>query len=67
MPGYERIGPPEIDWGLTLCSRKRCAELAAVLLDGWPFCLDCADLDLERWVAWSLNPELVGMLPSLDE
>ena len=67
MPQWERIAPPEIDWGLTLCSRKRCAELAECLLDGWPFCLLHAEDDLERWVAWSLNPELVASLPPLDE
>jgi hypothetical protein len=62
---WARIAPPEIDWGLTGCSTRHCVELAAVTLDGWPFCLDCADAEVDRWVAWSLNPELVELLPSL--
>ncbi len=64
---YERIGPPEITWGQTMCSRRHCVEGAACLLDGWPFCLDHADDEVERWLALELNPELVGLLPALDD
>ena len=36
-------------------------------LDGWPYCLTCADDQVERWVAFSLNPGLVASLPSLED
>lgn len=62
---YDRIGPPPVTWGVTLCGFPHCAELAEALLDGWPFCLPHADDEVERWIAWELNPELVGLLPSL--
>lgn len=62
---WQRIAPPEVDWGLTGCTARHCVELAEVLLDGWPFCLDCADTEVDRWVAWSLNPEAVELMPSL--
>lgn len=65
MNGYERIGPPPVVWGSTLCSRRQCTEDAEVLLDGWPLCIDCAEAELDRWVAFSLNPELARMMPSL--
>lgn len=67
MSGYARIAPPEITWGETLCGRAHCVEAAACLIDGWPFCLTHADDELERWVAFSLNPELVASMPSLDD
>jgi hypothetical protein len=62
---WERIGPPPVRWGETLCSAVHCAELAVLLLDGWPFCLDCGDDAWEREIAWELHPELVRMLPAL--
>lgn len=45
------------DWGLTLCSLK-CGKPAECLLDGLPYCLRCADVEIERWAAVSLRPEL---------
>lgn len=67
MSGFARIAPPEIDWGATLCARRHCTEEAEVSLDGWPYCLDCADAELDRWVAFSLNPELVALMPGLED
>lgn len=64
---WERIGPPPVEWGLTMCQRRHCTDAAVCLLDGWPLCLDHADEELERTIAWELNPELVGMLPALDD
>lgn len=65
MSGWERIGPPPVVWGLTGCHARHCVELAVVLLDGWPFCLDCAGDLVDRWTAWELNPELVASMPAL--
>lgn len=65
MSGYERIGPPPVDWGVTLCNHPHCVDRAEVKLDGWPYCLTHADDEIERWVAWDLNPELVALMPSL--
>ena len=68
MSRFERIGPPPVEWGLTLCSRKSCAELAEVKVDGWPFCCFHADDEIERWVAFSLNPDAVfDLFPALDD
>lgn len=67
MSRWERIAPPWIDWGTTLCSSRHCTEEATVALDGWPYCLTCADDQVERWVAFSLNPGLVASLPSLED
>lgn len=67
MPRWEQIAPPVVDWGLTGCTRRHCVELAEVLLDGWPYCIACADEEVDRWVAFSLNPELVASLPGLED
>jgi hypothetical protein len=64
---FEQIGPPPVEWGLTLCRWRHCAELAQVKIDGWPYCITHGDDELERAIAWELNPKLVGMLPALDE
>lgn len=56
-----------MDWGLTGCTRRHCVELAVLTIDGWPFCLDCADDELDRAIAWELNPELVGRMPALED
>ncbi len=64
---WERIGPPPVEWGSTLCYRRHCAERAVLTIDGWPYCLDHGDDEVERVVAWELHPELVGQLPDLAE
>ena len=65
----DRIQPPPVVWGLTLCYRTGCAETAVLAIDGWPFCLDHGDDEVERTVALELNPALVrsGGLPDLEE
>lgn len=63
---WEEIGPPPVSWGETLCSRRGCAELAVLLFEEWPFCLDCGEDAWERAVAVELNPLAVAELfPSL--
>lgn len=53
-----------VRWGATSCEAPGCFQLAAVLCDcdewalrGIPLCLGCADVHLERAVAWSLLVE----------
>lgn len=66
---YERIGPPPVYWGETLCGRRRCVELAVLTIDGWPFCLDCGDDEIERAVAVELlgAERLREAWPSLED
>jgi hypothetical protein len=58
------LAPAPITWGATLCSRKRCAELAACSLDGEPFCLLHVDETIERAC---VDPDFARLLPGLDE
>lgn len=63
--GLPRYDPPApIEWGSTMCSRRRCVELAVCALDGEPYCLVCVDEVIERA---AVPPELARLLPSLDE
>lgn len=64
---FQRIAPPEVTWGATLCTQATCAELAACLLDRWPYCLRHADEVLERELAGELRPSIGQELPDLDE
>lgn len=56
--------PAPIEWGGTLCRRRRCVQLAACSIDGEPFCLDHADEEIERA---AMPPELAALMPELDE
>lgn len=58
----ERVGLPRIEWGVTLCWRKECAELADCSYEGYPFCFLHADDELEYDLARELNPELAARL-----
>lgn len=49
------------------CSNRRCMRASGVTVDGEPYCLDCADELLERFVAVSLRPDLREQLPQLWE
>ena len=49
-----------------LCNLCR-FRLAECELDGEPLCIACADLAVERIVAFELSPEAVRRLPSLEE
>lgn len=63
--GLPRWEPPApIEWGGTLCRRKRCAELSACSIDGEPFCLEHADEEIERAC---VPPDFARLLPGLDE
>lgn len=62
LPRWEPPAP--IEWGSTLCKRKRCVELAACSLDGEPFCLEHADEELDRAC---VDPDFARLLPGLDE
>lgn len=61
--GWER---QPVVWGVTLCSRRHCAELAECVWDGDPYCFTHAEDALERVLAvellgeraWELLPEL---------
>lgn len=56
--------PPPIEWGSTMCRRKRCVELAAVAIDGEPYCIMHGDDEIERAC---VEPEFARLLPELDE
>ena len=63
--GGPRWSPPApIEWGSTMCGRKRCVELAAVALDGEPRCIPHADEEIERAC---VDPDFARLLPELDE
>lgn len=62
--GWVELAPAPIEWGGTLCKRKRCVELAACAIDGEPFCLPHADEEIERAC---VEPEFARLLPDLDE
>lgn len=57
----------QVIWGETKCDRRHCSALAELLTDGEALCLDCADLRLERTLAVDQAPQLVGLLPGLDD
>ena len=57
-----------VEWGLTLCYRRHCAELAECVFDGDPFCLEHAEEAWERAVAVELLGERAwDLLPPLEE
>lgn len=57
-----------VEWGLTLCSRKSCAELAEAVFDGDPYCLLHAEDAWERAVAHELlGGRVWELLPPLEE
>jgi len=60
-------GRAPVRWGDTLCSRRGCAELAVLVFDSWPFCLDCGEDAWERAVAVELAPGFAAMAPRLDD
>lgn len=62
--GFAELAPAPIVWGSTLCTRKRCAELATCSVDGVPFCIPHADETIERAC---VDPEFARRLPELDE
>jgi hypothetical protein len=43
----------------------RCARLAELLVDGEPYCIDCADEWLDRMQAIEIYPALRESLPQL--
>lgn len=51
-------------WAVPLCT-LRCMRESALTVDGEPYCIECADLLIEREIAVSQNPELVALLPPL--
>lgn len=60
---------PNAEWDIQtppLCS-ARCMRVAQCAIDGEPYCIDCGDLVLDRFVAISLNPALRESLPPLWE
>lgn len=62
------LAPAPIEWGSTLCRRKRCVEIAEAALDGVPYCIEHADEEIDRLVAIELGGvEMLDKLPGLDE
>lgn len=55
----------DVRWGVTGCSAPNCEESAELLWDGEPFCIDCADLLLERLAALEFNPRANEFLPTM--
>lgn len=55
----------DIFWGDQLCMMPRCVQLAEVMYEDLPYCIDCADLLIERQVAISLDPSMRYKLPNL--
>lgn len=51
-------------YGAPLCS-LRCMHESECAVDGEPYCLDCADLVLDRFLAVSIDPDLARTLPAL--
>lgn len=49
------------------CYAPHCLALAECLFDGVPYCLDCADLVLDRLVAVQLTPRLRELMPPVFE
>lgn len=62
--GRVQLAPAPIEWGLTMCRRRRCVEPAACSIDGEPYCLQHADDEIERAC---VPAELAAMMPELDE
>ena len=61
------FGEP-VEWGLTMCSRPHCCELAEAVFEGEPYCLLHAEDAWERAVAHELLGERVwDLLPPLVE
>ena len=68
MTGFAGIRPPLVTWGATMCSARHCVAPAVLLIDGWPFCLDCGDDVVERTIAAEIAPEVVAELfPTVDD
>lgn len=59
---WEPIGLPRIEWGLTLCHRQGCAELAVLAFEGWPYCLDHGEEAFDFEVAREIDPGLADLL-----
>lgn len=56
----------EVRWGITPCRGQWvCQQMADLLFDGQPLCIDCADILWQRIHAIGLNPELRNQLPDL--
>lgn len=53
----------DVTWGETECQRKMCSNMAELLFDGQPLCIDDADDLLDRIVAVELYPDMREMLP----
>ena len=63
LPRWEPA-PAPIVWGSTLCTRKRCVEIAEVAIDGVPWCVVHADEEIERAC---VPADFARLLPDLDE
>ena len=62
------LAPAPIEWGSTMCRRKRCVEIAQAAIDGVPYCIAHADEEIDRLVAIELGGvEMLDKLPGLDE
>lgn len=56
----------EVKWGIQPCTgRRTCYEMADLLFDGQPLCVDCADVYLQRIIAIGMNQTLRTLLPDL--
>jgi hypothetical protein len=64
MGRWQRFQDWQVDWQDGICLAPGCAAHVAVLFDaghrdgGFPLCLDCADLWLDRLIAHQLAPHL---------
>lgn len=57
----------DVRWGEERCYPCGCIKFVDVFVDGRALCLDCADLDLERFAANAIHHPVAGLLPPLFE
>lgn len=55
------------DWQNLMCSMPHCVELAECLHEGDPYCIDCADLLIDRQCALSLDKGMAAKLPAIGD
>ena len=55
----------QVQWGVTMCEAPGCVTAADGLLDGEPYCLDHADLLVDRAAALEMDRGMVYLLPEV--
>lgn len=62
-----RTTAEDYDWDRLGCGFPRCLNYADALLEGEPRCLAHAELELERWIVFSIAPAMRAVLPGLED